>query len=741
MTDISKITASHRERLCLVYVRQSTLAQTRVNTESLERQYELAGRAVALGWDRERVQVVDADLGLSGADAAGREGFQQLVAEVALGRAGLVMGLEASRLARSNSDWYQLLDLCAVTGTLIADADGIYDPAAYSDRLVLGLKGTISEAELHLIKGRLIAGMRHKAAKGELRVALPAGLEYDPAGQPVLSADEAVREAITTVFRRFTELGSARQVMLSMGDDGLELPRSRAAGRIEWVPASYGAVIGILANPCYAGAFTFGRTRNARPAAGQGRPGRSIRRPVPMDQWEVLITGHHSGYITWEEYLGNQRKLHANCPAPAGQGGGAVREGRGLLQGLLRCGRCGRMMRTGYDRSGRSGVRPRYYCAAETTYLGRKAPYCQSAGGRELEKAVLAEVFATLEPAALAATAQALAGAEAARAERLKAFELAVERARYEAGRARRQYDACEPENRLVARTLEAAWEDKLAAVTAAEASLAAEQARQPSSLTDDEVRWLAAAGADIRAVFDAPSTTPRERKQLIRALLTEITVTADQQARTAALIIYWEGGAASSITVTLPRLGTPWRTTDTSTVDLVRRLAEHHDDATIAGVLARQSRRTGTGLTFTKNRVADLRHAHGIPAAARKNVTPAGQGDDMVSITKAAAELGVGISTIYRWIADGFIPGEQAEPGAPWHIRLTSELRAKVTEQAPDGWLPLNQAAAALGVARQTVLHKVQRGELAAVHVRHGRRSGLRIQVKPDQSGLFEKP
>jgi DNA invertase Pin-like site-specific DNA recombinase len=741
VTDTSKITASHQERLCLVYVRQSTLAQTRANTESLERQYELAGRAVALGWDRERVRVVDADLGLSGADAAGREGFQQLVAEVALGRAGLVMGLEASRLARSNSDWYQLLDLCGVTGTLIADGDGIYDPAAYSDRLVLGLKGTISEAELHLIKGRLIAGMRHKAAKGELRVALPAGLEYDPGGQPVLSADEAVREAITTVFRRFTELGSARQVMLSLRDDGLELPRWRAGRRIEWAPASYGAVIGILANPCYAGAFTFGRTRNARPAAGQGRPGRSVRRPVPMDQWEVLITGHHRGYITWEEYLGNQQKLHANCPAPAGQGGGAVREGRGLLQGLLRCGRCGRMMRTGYDRSGRSGVRPRYYCAAETTYLGRKAPHCQSAGGRELEKAVLAEVFAALEPAAVAATARALAGAETAQAERLKAFELAVERARYQAGRARRQYDACEPENRLVARTLEAAWEAKLATVTSAEAALAAERARQPASLSADELRWLQTAGADIRAVFDAPSTTPRERKRLIRAVISEITVTADKQARTAALTIYWEGGASSSVTVTLPRLGTPWRTTDTSTVDLVRRLAEHHDDATIASVLARQGRRTGTGLAFTKSRVADLRHAHGIPAAPRKNVTQTGQGDDVVSITKAAAELGIGVATIYRWLAGGFIPGEQAEPGAPWRIRLTSELRAKVTGQAPDGWLPLNQAAAALGIAKQTVLHKVQRGELPAVHVRHGRRSGLRIQVKPDQPGLFEKP
>jgi len=742
VSDVSKITASHRDRLCLVYVRQSTLAQTRVNTESLERQYELAGRAAALGWDRERVRVVDADLGLSGADAAGREGFQQLVAEVALGRAGLVMGLEASRLARSNSDWYQLLDLCAVTGTLIADGDGIYDPAAYSDRLVLGLKGTISEAELHLIKGRLIAGMRHKAAKGELRVALPAGLEYDPAGQPVLCADEAVREAVATVFRRFAELGSARQVLLSMGDDGLELPRRRAGGRITWSPASYGAVIGILANPCYAGAFTFGRTRNARPAAGPGRPGRSVRRPVPMDQWEVLITGHHPGYITWEEYLANQERLHANCPAPAGQGGGAVREGRALLQGLLRCGRCGRMMRTGYDRSGISGIRPRYYCAAEATYLGRKAPSCQSAGGRELEKAVLAQVFATLEPAALAATARALAGAEAARAERLKVFELAAERARYEADRARRQYDACEPENRLVSRTLEAAWEDKLAAVAAARTALAAEQARQPATLTDDEMRWLAAAGADIQAVFAADSTTPRERKQLIRALITEITVTIDQRARTAALTIYWEGGASTSLSAALPRLGAPWRTTDTSTVDLVRRLAMHYDDATIASTLARQGRRTGTGLPFTQARVAEIRHAYDIPAASRRgNVRPAGHDGDVVSISQAAAELGIGVSTIYRWLADGFIAGEQDAPGAPWRIRLTSELRAKVTGQAPDGWLPLNQAAAALGVARQTVLHKVQRGELTAVHVRHGRRSGLRIQVKQDQAGLFEKP
>ncbi|HEV3295240.1 MAG TPA: recombinase family protein, partial [Streptosporangiaceae bacterium] len=499
---------------------------------------------------------------------------------------------------------------------------------------------------------------------------------------------------------------------------------------------SYGAVIGVLTTPAYAGVYAFGRTKGVR------RPGGPARRPVPMDQWDVLITGHHPGYITWEQYLANQERLHANCPAPAGQAGGAVREGRGLLQGLLRCGRCGRMMRTGYDRSGTSGIRPRYFCAAEPTYLGRKTTWCQSAGGRELEKAVLAEVFAVLEPAALAATATALAGAEAARTEHLKAFELAAERARYDADRARRQYDACDPENRLVARTLEAAWEARLAAVAAAEASLAAEQDRQPSALTPEELRWLETAGADIRAVFDAPTTAPRQRKQLIRALISEITVTVDTQARTAVLTIYWEGGASTSITATLPRLGAPWRTTATSTVDLIRRMAGHYDDATIASTLARQGRRTGTGLAFTQARVAEIRHAYGIPAASRRgNVRPPGHDGDVVSITHAAAELGIGVSTIYRWLADGFITGEQDAPGAPWRIRLTSELRAKITGQAPEGWLPLRQAAAALGLARQTVLHKVQRGELAAVHVSHGRRSGLRIQVKQDQAGLFEKP
>lgn len=746
MNDSSKVSASHRAngRLAVVYVRQSTVAQTQVNTESLQRQYELVSRAVELGWDPSGVKVIDEDLGRSGADATARSGFQSLVADVGLGRIGLVLGIEVSRLARRNADWYHLLDLCALTATLIGDADGIYDPADYSDRLVLGLKGTMSEAELHLLRGRLTAGARHKAARGELRLALPAGYAYDSDGAVVLSADEAVREAVATVFRRFDELGSARQVLISLLGDSLELPRHRPKGRIEWTPASHGAVHSMLTNPTYAGVYAFGRTRTGRRLDDEGRVVVS-KTPVSDGSWAVVIHDHHPRYISWETYQANQARLVANNAAPKGEGGGAVREGTALLQGILRCGVCGRMMRVGY--SGRAapagssspGVSSRYLCLSAAAWsTGGKT--CTDVGGRQIEAAVLAEVFAALQPAALAATAKALSEAEAARAGRLRVFEATVERTRYDAERARRQYEACEPENRLVARSLEAAWETRLGAVKQAEAALATEAARVPAALSGDELRFLNEAGADLRAVFDAPTTTARERKQLLRVLLVEVGVTVDRAARQADLTLHWEGAATSKVQVPLPRLGAPWRTTDTSTVDLVRRLAELYDDDTIAQILGRQHRRTGSGLAYTKTRVAELRKHHHIPAGPTK-VTPPCDDAVVVGIGKAAAELGVGTGTIYRWLADGYIAGEQPTPGAPWQIRLDAQLRSKVAEDAPEGWLALDQAAKALGVARQTVLHKVQRGELAAVHVRRGRRRGLRIQVKSDQVGLFAQP
>ncbi len=742
MSDLTKITPAHRERLAYVYVRQSSAAQVRVNTESLERQYELTGRATELGWDPTRIVVVDEDLGRSGADSTAREGFKALVAAVGLAKVGLVLGIEVSRLARNNADWYQLLDLCSLTDTVIADADGVYHPGDYNDRLVLGLKGTMSEAELHLLRGRLLAGRRHKAAKGDLRVSLPVGFDYDVDDRVVVCADEAAREAVSTVFRRFDELGSSRQVVLSLRQDGLDLPRRRPRGRIEWEPATHGFVHKMLTNPCYTGAFVFGRSRTVRQLGPDGSIKRRLRY-LPPEEWSVVIGDHHPGYITWETYQANQARLRANRCAPRGEGGGAVREGSALLQGMLRCGRCGRMMRVGYSGakaapgSASPGQSSRYECTTAEPFLG-PGRQCQSVGGRQIEHAVAAEIFAALEPAALAATVKALAEAESARAERLRLFEANVERSRYEAGRARRQHDACDPENRLVGRSLEAAWEQRLVAVAHAEAALAAEQARRPSPLAAEELAWLEWAGADLRAIFDAPTTTARERKQLVRAILAEVAVTVDRDTRQAELRLCWEGGAITALAVELPRLGAPWRATDGDTVELVRRLAVHYDDTTIASILARQHRRTGTGLTFTRARVGELRKTHRIPAH-RPAVTPSGDDGEVIGVVKAAKELGVGVGTVYRWLADGFIAGEHDTPGAPWRIRLNDELRNKVTEDTPEGWLPLDQAATALGVARQTVLHKVQRGELNAVHVRRGRR--LRIQVKPAPAGLFDQP
>ena len=723
----AKLRPVHLCRDAYVYVRQSTLTQVREHTESLERQYELADRAMTLGWAPRQVVIVDDDLGRSGAEATAREGFKALVADVGLGKVGIIFGIEVSRLARNNADWYQLLDLCALTDTLIADGDGLYHPGDFNDRLVLGLKGTMSEAELHLIRHRLTAGLRHKAAKGELRQGLPVGFCHDEAGGIVMDPDESVRETIAAVFGRFDEVGSARQVMLVLRDEGLLVPRRpTGSSRVTWAPATYPAIHDFLTNPTYAGAFVFGRTRTEKRLDGNGKVVTRTRL-LPRDEWEVLICDHHPGYVSWERWEATQDRLRANWRAPRGEAGGAVREGAALLQGRLRCGRCGRMMQTGY--SGTKGNCPRYVCARGLQAYGAERQ-CQSLGGRRLEQRVLDEVFAVLEPAALAAAAAALAAAADAHTGRLAAFELAVERARFDAERARRKFDAVEPENRLVGRTLEAAWEQALAAVRRSEADLVAQRARRPTKLTVEETAWLARAGADLRAVFNAPTTTFKERKQLLRAVIAEVVVAVRKEDHQADVTICWEGGATTMFTAELNRTGGHFHATDEDTVDLLQRLAVHYDDATIAVILSRQSRLTGTGLRFTKARVASLRAAKGIDAFRPQRVTPPDDNGVVVGINQLEQILGVSKVTVYRWLRDGFIVGEQLTAGGPWRIRIDDTLRAKVVGAAPDGWVGLDAAAAALGVARQTVLDRIARGELPAVHVNRGRRRGLAINV-----------
>jgi len=729
---MSKVEPQHLQRRAYVYVRQSTMAQVERNVESRERQYELVERAVELGWHASEVVVIDSDQGQSGKSTDGRDGFHGLVAEVGLGRVGIVLGIEVSRLARNNAAWYQLLDLCALTDTLIADSDGIYHPGLHNDRLVLGLKGTMSEAELHVLRARLRGGSLHKAGKGELRLPLPAGYEYDEQGVVRITPDEAVADAITTVFSCFEQLSSARQVMLRLLEEQRKLPRRSSSDRqVRWVPASYKAIHDILTNPVFAGAYAYGRKRTERRV--ENGVVREHQRRAPREEWHVCIPDHHPGYVSFERYLSNQERLRANWRPPRGEGGGAAREGRALLQGLIRCGRCGRRMQVGY--SGRTLV-PNYSCVRGNQLYGTKR--CQSVGGRRIEQVVLAAVFEALRPAGIEATLRAIEHANGDHQARVRSAELEHERAQIHAERARRQFDACEPENRLVARTLEREWEQRLAEVRRAERGVAEVAAKRPDPLTDDEIAWCRHAGADLRKVFDAPTTSDRERKQLLRAILAEVVVTVDRESEqhAAELRVVWEGGAITEHSVSLPRTGSHTRCTDQDTIALVRRLAERYPDKQIAAILARQGRRTGKGNAFTAHRVAGLRAYHKIPAAPVRATT---QDGEMITIAQAASELDVSTATVHRWLREGFITGEQITPGAPWQIQLTDELRQRVCEHAPDGWLPLADAAHALGVARQTVLHKVQRGELAAVYVHRGKRKGLRIQVKHDQAGLFE--
>jgi DNA invertase Pin-like site-specific DNA recombinase len=730
----SKVEPQHLRRKAYVYVRQSTMGQVERNSESRERQYELAERAVELGWSPGEVVTVDEDQGRSGKSADGRDGFQRLVAEVGLGRVGIVLGIEVSRLSRRNADWYGLLDLCALTDTLIADSEDIYHPGLHGDRLVLGLKGAMSEAELHVLRARLRGGSLHKAAKGELRLPLPAGLEYDEQGLVRITPDEATADAISTVFCYFDQLQSARQVMLRLLEENRKLPRRATSDRqVRWITASYKPIHDILTNPVYAGAYAYGRKQTER-RVSNGAVCERVRR-APREEWYVCIEGHHPGYISFERYLQNQERLRANWRPPQGEGGGAAREGRALLQGLIRCGRCGRRMQVGY--SGKTLV-PHYGCVRGNQLYGTER--CQSVGGRRIEHVVLDAVFQALEPAGIEATLRALEHVEDDHRARVRSAELELERAQIHAERARRQYDACEPENRLVARTLEREWEQRLTAVRSAERTLAEVQAKRPEPLTAEEIVWCRRAGADLRKVFDAPTTTDRERKHLLRAILTDVVVTVDRsnEQHSAELRVAWEGGQVTEHDVALPRTGSHTRCTDQDTVALVRELAERYPDRQIAAILSRQRRLTGAGNRFTAHRVAGLRANHGIPACPAR---PAGHDDELVTIATAAAQLDVSTATVHRWLREGFITGEQITPGAPWQIRLTDQLRQRVRETAPDGWLPLADAARALGVARQTVLHKVQRGELPAVYVHRGKRKGLRIQVKPDQTGLFEKP
>jgi DNA invertase Pin-like site-specific DNA recombinase len=551
MNESGKVKLTHTRRAAFVYIRQSSPQQVEYNRESTARQYALVERACELGWTKEQVMVVDEDLGLSGSGTVKRSGFARMTAEVALGHAGIVLGLEVSRLARNNADWYRLLDLCAMTDTLIGDSDGIYHPALFNDRLILGLKGTMSEAELHILRARLDGGIRNKAARGELRRGLPVGFVWgEEDGEVRFQPDEAVVSAIHTVFSKFAELGSARKVWLWFRSEGLTFPlRAHMKSPIRWVAATYTTIHQVLTNPVYAGAYAYGKCRHERYIDEQGMLRRRTRH-LPLAEWSVLLPDHHQGFIDWATYQANQARIDANVHPQPHQAGGAVREGAALLQGLAICGKCGRHLHTHYR--GRNAS-PGYHCSGKDIVQGRGV-YCLNVGGIQIDQAVTDAFLKALTPAAVEATEQAMRQLEADHDAALGQWRLAVERAHYEAERAERQYSAVEPENRLVARGLETEWEKRLRDLAAAEAELERRQQQRPHILSPEERRKVHALGSDLRKVWGASTTTDRDRKELLRALLEEVTVAVARPEYRAHLTLRWRGGELTEIDLPLPR-------------------------------------------------------------------------------------------------------------------------------------------------------------------------------------------
>jgi DNA invertase Pin-like site-specific DNA recombinase len=682
-----KVTADHLRRAAYLYVRQSTLYQVANNTESARRQYDLRGRAVALGWPAENVIVIDIDQGQSGASAADREGFQRLVAEVSLGRAGIVLGLECSRLARNNADWHALLRLCAFNNTLICDEDGLYDPASINDRLLLGLKGTMSEAELHFIRARLQGGLLAKAARGELAVRLPTGLVYDPAGNVVLDPDRSVRGAITHLFATFAATGSASAVVKAFAADALKFPGRHLtgphAGELYWAPLRHDHALFVLHNPRYAGAYFYGRRRQVTDAEGNHR---TIVKP--REEWTTLIPGAHPGYISWEQFETNQATLTANAAARGeDRKAGPAREGPALLQGLVVCGKCGRRMSVRYHRRCDGTLVPDYTCQREGIATG--TPPCQSTSGAGIDTAVADLVLQSLTPlaleTALAVTAELVQ--RAVEADRIRATS--VERARYAADAARRRYLAVDPANRLVADTLEADWNHKLRELNDTQDDYERASQQDAAALTDQQQQRIRALSADLPALWHDPETPMRERKRLIRLLVTDVTLIRSSEHITAHVRL--PGGQQH--TLTIPRPLTAWEqhTTPAATIALIDELLADHTFDEIVTVLHERNILNGWGKPFTVASLTALCRARNIPSL-RDRLQTAG----MLTLNEVANDLGVTPATIKKWQRAGLITGRRIDgrrehlyhPGQtcpPGYNRRTAALRRrpKMSEQS----------------------------------------------------------
>lgn len=641
-----KVSADHLRRDAFLYVRQSSLRQVFENTESSKRQYALRDRAVSLGWPIERIHTIDTDLGVSGATAENRDGFQHLVSEVALGHAGIVLGLEVSRLARNNADWHRLLELAALTCTLILDEDGIYDPAHFNDRLLLGLKGTMSEAELHVLKARLLGGQRNKARRGELELGLPIGLTYDAAGAVVLDPDQQIQQSIRLLFDTFREIGSATAVVRRFLREGIRFPRRirRGIGKgdVVWGVIEHCRVIQILHNPRYAGAYVYGRTRGVRKADLKS----TTQHKVARENWQVLIRDAHPGYISWDEFDRNEHTLRENVAgwSPTGRGR-APREGSALLQGRLICGRCGARMRVRYQKM-RTTLAPYYVCMEEV--VRRAGTTCQSIRGRDIDAAISALLLETVAPAALEvalAVHDEIAG-RIKQADQLRASQL--ERARYDAELARRRYLKVDPDNRLVADSLEADWNARLRTLDSLQQEHERQRKADQGLLSEEARSRILALSADFPRVWNNERTAPLERKRMVALLIEDITLL---RAEHISIHVRFRGGQTTSLTVPRPVPMAVIRKTKPEVIATLDRLLETHTDQQAAEALNALGYRNWRQQPFNAKKVISVRCAYKLKGGAKRLLDKG-----FVRADDLAKRFSVSVTTIHDWGRQGLL-------------------------------------------------------------------------------------
>ena len=739
----AKIKTDHLNRHAYIYIRQSSLRQIEEHKEGRLRQYQLVDWAVKTGWPREHVSVVDSDQGKSSANPNAREGFAQLVSAVGRGEVGIVVALEATRLARNSPDWHNLIYMCRWTNTLIADEHTIYDPTDSSDRMVLGIRGQMSELELDNSIDRMIQARWNKAKRGELITFVPAGYDIDDSEQIIKTTDEAVAHAIQTVFTKFDELGTARQVFIWWKQNGMQFPVRRCQLRtkpIVWLTPGYNMFLRVLKNPVYAGAYVFGKTQTVRGLKGVDSSQLKLKR-IKLEKWPVLIEDHHPAYITFNKFLENQKRMTNNNPmlnADTGEEKGVVREGAALLQGLARCAQCGRPLFVNYGgtRTVRRSKVYQYRCSVARQQ--GTAPDCQTIGGKRIDECVVKAFFEAVRPGLAQAAEQANQERRRQHDSLQQYWNLQLEKAEYEVQRAYRQYHAVEPENRLVARELERRWNEKLSEQTQVQQK-AQEALKGSELLTDEELARVQFLSNDLESVWNASTTSHRDRKHLLRSLIDEVQIKKDVECYNVKIV--WKGGAITDRQVErIPQGKT--NATSEDTIDLVRRLAQEFDDTQIARTLNRQGRLTGLGNPFTLENIRSLRGRHKIPNAKKSVFDPK---EGPFTADQVAKELNMALVTIHRWLREGILTGEQLTQGAPWRIRLTDEVRKRLTGgDAPANWVSLTEAAHRLGVSKSQVAHLVNSGKLKAMRTTVGKRKCWKVEViaedSPNQIKLFDQ-